>query len=90
MPVHNHARHADQQRRSQTQRRIVALSGIALAVVVLLMGWSAANSDYGANTSGAISPQSGANPADTDIAGLQAAEKGTAGEPALVWFHADW
>lgn len=38
----------------------------------------------------AIGSQVSANPSETDIVGIQAAEAGTLNEPALVWFHADW
>ncbi len=31
-----------------------------------------------------------ADTSDTDVSSLRAAETGQLGEPALVWFHADW
>jgi hypothetical protein len=53
----------------------------------------ALNSDGQTNTipaSGASTNSGKQSASDTDIAGLRAAETGQLGEPALVWFHADW
>ncbi|MBI3537609.1 MAG: hypothetical protein HY070_08650 [Chloroflexi bacterium] len=37
-----------------------------------------------------IGIEQSSHPTDTDIASLQAAERGQLNQPALVWFHADW
>lgn len=72
---------------------LTALVLIPLAAVAV-WAWSghlrlSANSSD-ANASNPIGIQQSANPTDTDIASLQAAEGGALSQPALVWFHADW
>ena len=84
------ARYARHERRTQTPTRLIALGVAAIALLLLVVWWSTANSDLGASTTNAIGLQVSNNPSETDIAGLQSAEKAATGQPVLVWFHADW
>ena len=90
MPKPQNTRRAKQQKRRQAQTPLLALGVIAMALFALVNWWSAASGDPAAGTTNAIGSQVSANPSDTDIPGLQAAERGAAGKPVLVWFHADW
>jgi len=66
---------------------------VAFAIIVFgAVSASHANNSVALNdnTTNAIGSQVSANPSETDIVGIQAAEGGTLNEPALVWFHADW
>ena len=81
----------NRQRRGKSSRGLLlAIGTVAIALLLLAVWWSAGNSEVATGTSNALGSQVSANPSDTDIAGLQAAEKGTAGQAVLVWFHADW
>ncbi|MBI5878765.1 MAG: hypothetical protein HZB53_14030 [Chloroflexi bacterium] len=73
-----------------SRRRLIVLGTVAMAAVAIVVWWSTARSDTAAGFTSAIGSQVSANPLGTDIPGLQAAEQGTAGQPVLVWFHADW
>ena len=72
---------------------LTALVLIPLAAIAV-WAWSGHlrlnSNSIDANASNPIDVQPSANPADTDIASLQAAEGGALSQPALVWFHADW
>ena len=90
MPKPQYARRANRQQRRQAQTPLIAFGVVAMAIFALVIWWSAAAGDPAAGTTNAIGSQVSANPSDTDIPGLQAAERGAAGKPVLVWFHADW
>ena len=76
------------------------LTALVLIPLALLAIWTWGghlrlneNANAGARESGATNPiglQQSSHPTDTDIANLQAAEKGALNQPALIWFHADW
>jgi len=69
-------------------RRLIALGLLVISLLALVAGWSAAGHDAAA--AAVLPPTRGSDASENDIAGVQAAESGTAGEPVLVWFHADW
>ncbi len=73
---------------------VIAAAALAAFVVIIFVLPSAHQSPNAVTpNSGETNPiglQQSDHPTDTDIAGLQAAEQGAFGEPALVWFHADW
>ena len=74
------------------------LTALILVPLIALAVWASSghlrlSSNANAIDTTASNPigiQQSANPADTDIASLQDAERGALGQPALIWFHADW
>ncbi len=94
MAKNKHARRLEAQRRAQSRRRIRMVGiGVALLVVVgiIMAVWqTGANDNTATGASNAIGSQVSEHPTENDVAGLQAAEKGTVGKPVLVWFHANW
>ncbi len=102
MSKSQHARRLEGQRRAQSRRRIrMAGIGVALLVVVgiIMAVWqTGANDNTATGATNAIGSQVSRldpasrdeHPTENDVAGLQAAERGTVGKPVLVWFHADW
>lgn len=78
------------QMRPAASRRLIVLGVVAMAALAIVVWWSTTGSDTAVGDTTAIGSQVSANALGTDIAGLQAAEQGTAGQPVLVWFHADW
>jgi hypothetical protein len=70
---------------------------VAVMAVLVVVGFGAVSAWHGGSAAAlndgatnAIGSQVSANPSETDLVGIQAAEQGTLNEPALVWFHADW
>ena len=90
MPAVSNARQASRKRRGTAQTRLVAIGLAAIALLLFVAWWSTSNSSPATGSTNAIGLQVSKNPSDTDIGGLQSAEKGAAGQPVLVWFHADW
>lgn len=93
---------SNKRRRKQPQKSflernrvwVIAVAAFAAFAVIIFVLPSAHQSPNAVTlNSGETNPiglQQSDHPTDTDIAGLQAAEQGAFGEPALVWFHADW
>ncbi len=90
--------HSQKQHTRNYNLLIVAIAFIAAAYIGYHLLRQSSASDFaliGDGQTNAISAaSSNASTArtvgDTDLAGLLAAERGQLGEPALVWFHADW
>ncbi|MBI1801814.1 MAG: hypothetical protein HYR71_09335 [Chloroflexi bacterium] len=90
---------ADRRARGRMYNIVFALMVLLVVAIIGYQGLKASDTSVLALNGGetnAIPASGSANPAlnsaasDTDIAGLRAAETGQLGEPALVWFHADW
>lgn len=93
----SHKSRRKQPRKSFLERHqgwVIAVAAFtAFAVIIFVLPGAHQSPNAVTLNSGETNPiglQQSDHPTDTDIAGLQAAEQGALGEPALVWFHADW
>jgi thiol:disulfide interchange protein len=100
----NHAptRRLERRRRPQSKNRVqVILLGIVALIAAGMIAALWQTTQAGSIPTGKTNliEQQGNQPgagsvndalSENDVAGLQSAEKGVAGRPVLVWFHADW
>jgi hypothetical protein len=88
------ARSLEPQQCARSRNRLgMAAFGLILLVVVGILAavWrTGANGNVATGATNAIGSQVNQHPTENDVAGLQAAERGTVGKPVLVWFHSDW
>jgi len=79
-----------ERRRGDILTAFILIPLAAIAVWSLIGHQKLAAISGGDSATNPIGVQTSANPSETDIASLQAAESGTLSQPALIWFHADW